>query len=384
MAVVLASTKTAWYATRATGLVAMVLLTASVVLGVAQVTRWARPNWPRYLTAGLHKNVSLLATVFVAAHVVTTILDGFAPIGWLDTVIPFLSPYRPIWLGLGAVAFDLLLALIVTSLLRERMGYLAWRAVHLSAYACWPTAIVHGLGTGTDARFSWSLLLQLACVAAVLAAVIWRLASGIQVGPRARGLGGIGTAVVLVGVIAFAWLGPLQPGWAARAGTPASLLGHRTVASAGADGGDDPSATGSAAGGGATTTVPPSISLPLSAAVTGTVTQTPASATGDASLTITLRATGADASMQVVLQGRTLASGGLALRAGSGVLGPAAKPDLYQGRVVSLTGARMALVMADATGARIQVTLVLTINRAAGTCTGTITAVTADAGGGGG
>jgi hypothetical protein len=118
--------------------------------------------------------------------------------------------------------------------------------------------------------------------------------------------------------------------------------------------------------------------LPLSASVAGTVAQAPSATAGDASLTIDLRATGGvDGTMRVVLQGRTLATGGLALRSGTGVLGPAAKPDLYQGRVVSLIGSRMALVMQDAAGERVDVTLVLVIHRAAGTCTGSLSAVAA-------
>ena len=113
--------------------------------------------------AGLHRNLTLLALVFVAAHVVTTVADGFAPIGLLDAVVPFVSPYRPIWLGLGAVAFDLLLALVVTSLLRARIGYRSWRVVHWLAYAAWPVALVHALGTGSDARIGWFALLGFGC-----------------------------------------------------------------------------------------------------------------------------------------------------------------------------------------------------------------------------
>ena len=131
-------------------MVALVLLTASVVLGVLEVKRWSTERWPRFVTAGLHKNISLLSVVFLAIHIATTVVDGFAPIGWLDVVIPFRSPYRPLWLGLGAVAVDLLIALTVSSLLRGRIGHRAWRAIHWAAYACWPVAALHGMGTGTD------------------------------------------------------------------------------------------------------------------------------------------------------------------------------------------------------------------------------------------
>jgi len=101
-----------WYATRATGVVALVLLTATVILGVAGTARFAAARWPRMLTAGLHRNLSLLSVAFVAAHVLTTVLDRYAPIGGISVIVPFTSPYRTFWLGLGTVSCDLLLAVI--------------------------------------------------------------------------------------------------------------------------------------------------------------------------------------------------------------------------------------------------------------------------------
>jgi len=123
--------KTFWYLTRGLGVAALLLLTASVALGVLTTVRWRSTRWPRFATAALHRNLTLLAICFVVAHVVTTIVDGYTTIGLKDAVIPFLSSYRPIWLGLGAVAFDLLLALVVTSLLRgaDRVSAVALRAL---------------------------------------------------------------------------------------------------------------------------------------------------------------------------------------------------------------------------------------------------------------
>ena len=139
-----------WYTTRATGLVAMVLLTISMAFGLLSSVGYQRPGLPRFVTVGLHRNASLLALAFTAAHVITTVVDSFVHIPVQDAFIPFISSYRPLWLGLGTVASDLILALTVTSLLRSRMGYRTWRAVHWTAYACWPVALLHGLGTGTD------------------------------------------------------------------------------------------------------------------------------------------------------------------------------------------------------------------------------------------
>ncbi|HTW12336.1 MAG TPA: ferric reductase-like transmembrane domain-containing protein, partial [Solirubrobacteraceae bacterium] len=118
-------------------MVALVLLTLAVVLGIADVSRLQSERWPRFIVDGVHRRVSMLSVAFVVVHIATTVLDGYVPVGWLDAVIPFRSPYRTVWLGLGAVAFDLLLAVIITSLLRARVGYRSWRAVHWLAYACW-------------------------------------------------------------------------------------------------------------------------------------------------------------------------------------------------------------------------------------------------------
>jgi sulfoxide reductase heme-binding subunit YedZ len=169
-----------WYLTRATGLVSLLLLTGTVVLGIVGVQRWSSRHWPRFVTAGLHKNISLLSLAFLVVHVVTAVTDSFVTITWLNVFVPFTGTYRPLWLGLGAVAGDLVLALIITSLARQHIGYRAWRAVHWAAYGCWPIALVHGIGTGTDARHGWALVLLLSSLAVVCAAIWWRVNSGDQ------------------------------------------------------------------------------------------------------------------------------------------------------------------------------------------------------------
>jgi len=216
-----------WYTTRALGVVALLLLTATVALGVAGTRRVETQAMPRVVRAGLHRNLSLLAAVFVATHVLTSVLDPFAGIGFLSAVIPFTSPYRPLWVSLGAIAFDMLLAVIITSLLRTRLSFRAWRGVHWLAYACWPIALWHGLGTGTDSHLSWLLFLDAVCVAVVVGAVFWRL----QLVARAdvRAAGRFATAAFVLATIVFVAIGPLQAGWARRAGTPARILGTGSV-----------------------------------------------------------------------------------------------------------------------------------------------------------
>jgi DMSO/TMAO reductase YedYZ heme-binding membrane subunit len=164
-----------WYASRATGVLALLLLTGTAVLGVLSAGRATSGAWPRFAVGAVHRNLSLLTVTFVAVHVMTAIVDGYAGIAWLDAVVPFVSAYHPFWLGLGAVAFDLLLALLVTSLLRTRVGPRTWRAVHWAAYACWPVAVVHALGIGeSETRSPLGIAAATVCVLTVVIAVAWR------------------------------------------------------------------------------------------------------------------------------------------------------------------------------------------------------------------
>jgi methionine sulfoxide reductase heme-binding subunit len=163
-----------WYATRAAGLVALVLLTATTALGLLTAGRMSTRRWPRFLVAGLHRNISLLALMFLALHIGTTVVDTYTSIGLQDVLVPFLSGYHRFWLGLGAIASDLLIAISVTSALRSHIGVRLWRAVHWCGYLCWPIALAHGLGIGTDASRSWVFYLAIGCGCVVAAAMIAR------------------------------------------------------------------------------------------------------------------------------------------------------------------------------------------------------------------
>jgi sulfoxide reductase heme-binding subunit YedZ len=198
-AIVVTSSTPLWYITRATGVVALVLLTTGMALGLLIAVRFEGRQWPRFITIGLHRNLSLLALAFTVAHVLTTITDNFVPIDLQDALVPFISPYRPLWLGLGAIAFDLLIALTVTSLLRARLGHRSWRLVHWTAYLCWPVAAVHGLGTGSDTRTRWVLVITLLCVVAIACLTGWRLADGWPAHPKVRVAGAIALAAAAAG-----------------------------------------------------------------------------------------------------------------------------------------------------------------------------------------
>jgi predicted ferric reductase len=177
-----------WYLMRGSGLVALVLLSVTLALGVVGVKRWGSTRWPRIVTAGLHRNVSLLAICFLGVHILTALVDNWIGLRWFGLVIPFQSTYRPIWVGMGALALDLLIAVMATSLLRRHIGRRAWRLVHWSTWALWPVALAHALGSGTDVGSGWALGIVVTCVAMVLAAMVWRVrpAAGrtAQVAPR--------------------------------------------------------------------------------------------------------------------------------------------------------------------------------------------------------
>jgi methionine sulfoxide reductase heme-binding subunit len=354
------SSKTLWYLTRGTGVVALVLLTAGIVLGVTGSTRWKAPRLPRFLVFGLHRNVTLLALAFVVVHVVTTVVDKFAPIGYKDAVVPFLSPYRPIWLGLGAVAFDLLLALIVTSLLRARIGLRSWRAVHWLAYASWPVALMHALGSGSDARTSWLALFALACAAAVVLSVLWRVASATGTPPRLRAGALVAALAVPLGILGWAASGPLQRGWAARAGTPRSLLAPASAASASVS---------------AVTSSPANVPLPhgrFAASFAGRIQN---SATGNGLVIVSIdgAATGGFVGrVHVALRGVPIGGGGVQMLASSVGLLPRGATAWYPGTVVGLEGQRVSADVQGANGQRVHVLLALHIDPATGRVTGSI------------
>jgi sulfoxide reductase heme-binding subunit YedZ len=165
---------TLWYVGRGSGLVDLVLLTVVLVLGIAN--RSGRPvaGLPRFAVAVVHRNTSLLAVAFLVLHVVTLWLDPFAQLHVYDLVVPFAAAYRPLWMGLGTVALDLMVALVATSLLRHRMSLGSWRLIHWTAYAAWPFAVAHTLGSGTDTRSAWLLATTILCLVAVGGAVAWR------------------------------------------------------------------------------------------------------------------------------------------------------------------------------------------------------------------
>jgi sulfoxide reductase heme-binding subunit YedZ len=175
-----------WAFGRVSGFIALALFTASVLLGI--LTRSGRPLLvlPRFSVALLHRNFALLAAVFLGLHVGSLLLDSYAKLHPVDVLVPFLGSYRPFWQGLGTVGLDLVLAIVITGLLRHKIGPRAFKAVHWLSYAMWPVALAHAIGNGTDGTGTWFLVLAAASAVAVGGAVLWRLSATFLETSKAR------------------------------------------------------------------------------------------------------------------------------------------------------------------------------------------------------
>ena len=167
-----------WYLGRGTGVSALVLLTAVVVLGLLVRAGWSSPAMPRFAVSAVHRTTSLTAVGLLVVHVVSLLFDPYAQLRVVDLVLPFVGTYRPLWQGLGTLALDLVVLLVASSLLRDRLGRRTWRALHWTAYLCWPVAVAHAVGNGTDGTSTWLLAVVGACVAAVAGALAMRVRAG--------------------------------------------------------------------------------------------------------------------------------------------------------------------------------------------------------------
>ncbi len=348
------ATQALWFLTRGTGVITLVLLTAVVALGITGRVGWSSERWPRFITQGLHRNLSLLVVAFVGIHVATSVVDGYAPIRWVDALVPFVSAYRPVWLGLGAVAFDLLLALVITSLLRARLGFGAWRAVHWFAYACWPIALLHGLGTGSDTQTVWMLALD---------------ALSVAVGARRAPLAPRG--------------GHSRSAFARGRHRLRDHRGHRrrrrlprggsAAGRVGADGGNAPGPNGGVAAAGVASgaDAPAQTSLPAEAAFSGSARQR---AGTDGTIVLDLSGTVAGSVplvLDIQLQGQE-AGGGLAVQGGEVRLGPQDDPSRYQGSIAGIDDGRIQAQLRDAGGASVTLVAALRIAGSSGDVSGTV------------
>jgi predicted ferric reductase len=163
-----------WALGRGTGIVALLMFTLTMLLGITTRSGRASLGLTRFGIADLHRTASLAGTALVAVHVGTLLFDPYAQLRLVDLVLPFLGSYRPLWLGLGTLALDVLVVLVGSSLLRHRIGPRLFKALHWSAYALWPFAFVHSLGTGSDAGTWWFRSIAVGCALSLGGALGWR------------------------------------------------------------------------------------------------------------------------------------------------------------------------------------------------------------------
>ena len=164
-----------WYAARAGGVVAYVLLTIVVLLGIAMSSGARMERWPRFALKDVHRFAGLLTGTFLVIHIATIAIDSYLPFSLTSLVVPFTSSYRPVFIGLGIIGAELLLALAVTNRLRDRLPYATWRRLHYLNFAVWGAATVHGLGSGTDRGTPWLVAIEATAIGAVLTATGWRV-----------------------------------------------------------------------------------------------------------------------------------------------------------------------------------------------------------------
>jgi methionine sulfoxide reductase heme-binding subunit len=166
---------------RTTAILSIVLLSAAIVIGVLVSRKEGLAGPSGGGLSRLHRAISLVAVALVAVHVLASVLTYSVNGRKVAAVfVPFISAYKPLWVGLGAIAFDLLVVVTITSLVRQRIGQRTWLAIHWLTYAAWPVAVVHGLGSGLDMHSDWGLVLTWICVACVGIAVAWRVITAVR------------------------------------------------------------------------------------------------------------------------------------------------------------------------------------------------------------
>ena len=208
----LTSSPVDWYAARAGGVVAYVLLSAVVVLGLSMSGKKRLERWPRFALEDVHRFGGLLVGAFLVVHIGTVAIDSYLPFSLAALAVPLVSVYRPLWIACGIVAAELLLALALTNrYYRSRaLDYRLWRRAHYLNFAVWGAATLHGLGSGTDRSTPWLLGIYSLAVVSVCGLTVWRVLRSrraprwiVHVGPLAVG----GAVLVVVAALA---LGPLR------------------------------------------------------------------------------------------------------------------------------------------------------------------------------
>jgi DMSO/TMAO reductase YedYZ heme-binding membrane subunit len=354
-----------WDTARAGGFAAYILLSVAVAVGLVLKNRWQTPKWPRLITNELHGYLSLLALVFIAVHVLAVLVDPFTRFGLAEVLVPFVSHYRPVWMGLGIVALYLLLAVWVSSRLRTRIGHTAWRRIHVLAYGVYGAATIHGLGTGSDTRSLWAPMVYASSVIVVGALAGRRLLVPVARGQRRRPvLAAVGGGLL---VVAAAWTvaGPLAAHWGARAGGTSG--NHQASAQARRD-----------VSAGAARPRLGAVDTPFRADFSGSVNIQPMDSAGRVTIRIdgALRG-GTRDHLEIYIQGIPLQQGGVAMQQSRVRMG--AETALYEGEIVGLHGSQLVASLHSNTQ-DIRLAIDLDLSRPDGVVTGSVLGTKASVG----
>ncbi len=169
----LTSAKAYWFVSRSSGVLAYLLLTLSVIWGLVQSGAILRPTIPPALALGLHNFLSWSSLVMSALHAVVLLGDNNPTMNLADIVIPFVGPYRPMWVGLGVVGIYLMLLVSVTFYVRSKIGQKNFRLIHYTSYAAFLLVAWHAMGAGTDT--SALRLIYASSIGGVGLLTIWRI-----------------------------------------------------------------------------------------------------------------------------------------------------------------------------------------------------------------
>jgi len=200
-----------WEVARVGGIVAYLLVSGSVVVGMLVSLKLRSSRWPRWVTTELHRYLTSLALVFTAIHGLAVWIDPFTAFTPAEVLIPFASHYRPVWIALGIIAGYLVLAVWASEYVRARIGYAWWRRLHFGAFAVFALATLHGIATGSDTATPWGLALYAIPVGSVVVLMAWRLLAGGE--SIARAFAVVGCFAVVGWLAIFTLTGPVVAGW---------------------------------------------------------------------------------------------------------------------------------------------------------------------------
>ncbi len=362
-----ASISPLWYLSRAAGYVGLILLGLIGVLGIITAGNIQVAKGTKFLAPELHRSLSLLAIVVLAIHVGAAVADKYSFIGLKDVFIPFMATYRPIWVGIGAIAVDLGIAVVVTSLLRVKMGYRSWKIIHWISYPIFALSVIHGLGSGSDSALWFSKFIYVAVGGFLMLAIIARLLArhDLQIGKKVAFFGAIFAIPLLI--IAWAASGPLSANWANRAqgGLRQAVLTSARV-------------TGSVATGTSRTAVtnrpPLEISPTYTSDWTGKIDQSPANSQGEIALRLMGRLSGSPGYvLSVVLIGIPL-GGGVSMTSSVVEITSTGGTVVYKGTVTALNGTTIVSQVADSAGQSVSFSASLNLGSDGSSFTGTVAA----------